>query len=302
MKLKAEGWGEQVNYLGSDLQTVEIVSQRWKADGGDAVRTETLIIRMGLHRSSAGEDEKRRRRCREKWDSRHPWRVSILLLTEKTREEGGSKERRQTINGGFRCFYWRRRREKTEEIPWGARESSSFVVGFDPSSVTEKTRLKTEDRWWKSGGGFRSVVGFDPSSVTEKTTRGERRRRIGGGGAVVGFDRDQFRAFLCHGEDDKTRTKPEERWWVSIEISFDQDQFRSFVSSVTENTRRREDKKEKKDIKENRKRNTYPTLPTRVSNNTLKTGHKIPHLRIGDNSLFFCFDLIKSLIILKNPH
>ena len=40
-------------------------------------------------------------------------------------------------------------------------------------------------------GETRSVVGFNPSSVTEKRRRRERRRRIGGGGSLVvsiGFD------------------------------------------------------------------------------------------------------------------
>ena len=74
---------------------------------------------------------------------------------------------------------------------------------------------------------------------------------------MVGFDRDQFRSTT-----------------ESIAISFAH-------SSLTENTRRLEDREERK---ENREIVTFPTLPTRVSNTPIKTGHKIPQLRIGNNS------------------
>ena len=44
-----------------------------------------------------------------------------------------------------------------------------------------------DEQWWVS-----IEISFEPSSVTEKMARRERSRRIGGGGAMVGFERDQF--------------------------------------------------------------------------------------------------------------
>ncbi|WZZ79164.1 hypothetical protein YC2023_099736 [Brassica napus] len=88
-----------------------------------------------------------------------------------------------------------------------ARQSSS-LEGFAPSSDGEDERRrriereKTDDQWWVSMLLLTEKTRDDGGD----TRRSEKVVVLGGG----------FRSFLCHGEEEKTRTKTEDRWWVSI--------------------------------------------------------------------------------------
>ena len=120
------------------------------------------------------------------WNITYLW-ISIALLRE-TREDGGT--------------------------PWGARDGGS-VVETDKTTEDGGDAVRSERRRRNAVrrervvvlfGETRSVVGFNPSSVTEKRRRRERRRRIGGGGLlVVSIGIDHFSVVT-------ENTKRKQRW------------------------------------------------------------------------------------------
>ena len=119
-------------------------------------------------------------------------------------------------------------------------------MGFDRSSEGEDERRRrietTEDG--------RSMVGIDPYTDGEDERRRRRRREDGGDAARRDSHRPfcgnsiggGFRCFLCHGEEEKTRAKTEDRWW-RIVGGFDR--YRSFLSRDGEHEEETEMKKRK---------------------------------------------------------
>ena len=70
----------------------------------------------------------------------------------------------------------KKKKLKTEGLT--SERSSSFVVGFDPSSVTEKTITKSDGgSVWRIGDGFGSVVSFDFLREGEHEVSGEERKK-----------------------------------------------------------------------------------------------------------------------------
>ena len=121
-------WGPRKS--SSVLVSIGLLTEKTTDVGGDAVRTETVVVHAGFDRSSDGEDERSRRRRHEDWDNRRScW---------------------------FRSVFWRRRRQTPEETPWG--ESSSFVVSrrFDRllGGEDEKPRQKKKNKETKKEKKF----------------------------------------------------------------------------------------------------------------------------------------------------
>ena len=136
-----------------------LLPAKTRSDEGDTVRTE------------------RRRRIETREDERSWW-VSIPLLKEMTRADGGDtvwSARVVVLGGGVRSvvgFDW-----------WWVPISGGFR-SFLSNEEDDQTTTKTEDRWWRiSGGG--SVAGFDRSPLLsffcdrehEKKVRGEKKVR-----------------------------------------------------------------------------------------------------------------------------
>ncbi|KAH0876735.1 hypothetical protein HID58_064129 [Brassica napus] len=174
------------------LITWEVISVRTETlVGGEAVRTES---RRGRH-----EDR----------DSRRPWWVCIVLLSENTRSDrggafrteretssvvglepscDGTKEALSLVMGFDRWRRRRRRRRRHEE-----RENRRLRDGFrsllrhgeeEKTKTKARRRISMEDRCggsvWKIGGGFGSIVGFDflwTENTRRQEVRGEKKEQ-----------------------------------------------------------------------------------------------------------------------------
>ena len=231
MNLKAEGWGEKVNYLGSDLRE--------------------------------DRDTRRRRRCEDR-DTRRLWWVCIVLLPEKMRSDWDDAVRteRAVVCGGIGSFFWQRRRDKTEETPWGPRHSSSMVGLHRSSAGEDEKRL----RWRCQDRKSSCVVGLDPFSDEEDERRQRRRRE----------DRENRRLWWWVSILPLWRRRQEdenEDGWSVVEDRCGEEclGFRSVVGFIGFDP--------------------FPSFLTCGWKTSLKIGHQTPHLRIGNPFfLFFWFN------------
>uniref|UniRef100_M4CRR8 Dihydrolipoamide acetyltransferase component of pyruvate dehydrogenase complex n=1 Tax=Brassica campestris TaxID=3711 RepID=M4CRR8_BRACM len=149
--------------------SIAVATEKTRSDEGNTVRTERRRRRRHVSR---------RRRIETREDERSWW-VSILLLKEMTRADGGDtvwSARVIVLGGGF-----------------------PSVVGFD--------------QWWVSiSGGFRSFLSDGEDDQTQ------RRRRIGGGGSVAGFIVHRFSPSFVTKSTRRTNADQKSISVISLEV------------------------------------------------------------------------------------